>query len=499
MRGVPEGWIQVRIGDVAHINPPRSKPDYADSTPLVFVPMPRVAEEFGGIDVSERRPFSSIKRGYTQFQPGDVLFAKITPCMENGKIAIVPEIRPPLGYGSTEFFVMRPRAHGLSPWIAHCVAQSRFRDLARKNMQGAVGQRRVPKVWVKDASVPLAPLPEQHRIVAKIESLFAKLDEGVAALKRAEANLERYRASVLKAAVEGRLTEQWRCENPAEETGQELLARTPVPPRPSRYRTRFRGVIAGHPALSVGATGLALPERWSWAPLVDVARLESGHTPSRRRPDWWDGYVPWVGIKDARAHHGGTIFETVQMTNKAGLANSAARLLPTDTVCLSRTASVGYVVRLGRPMATSQDFVNWICTEALDPRWLQIVFLADPTALRRFGKGSTHTTVYFPEVLSLHIALPPLAEQRAIVAEVDSRLNECAKQGILLAEAQERASILRQSILKRAFEGGLVPQDPADEPASVLLERIRAEREAKRKRNNRRRAKPRRQRRSRVP
>ena len=321
---------------------------------------------------------------------------------------------------------------------------------------------------------PLAPLPEQHRIVAKIESLFAKLDEGIAALKRAETNLKRYRASVLKAAVEGRLTEQWRKENPPEETGEELLARIQSPPRPARYRTRFRGVIVGHPALSVGATGSSLPDAWSWARLIDVARLESGHTPSRRRADWWDGDVPWIGIKDARAHHGGTIFETLQMTNEAGLANSAARLLPSDTVCLSRTASVGYVVMLGRPMATSQDFVNWICTEALDPRWLQIVFLADPTALRRFGKGSTHTTVYFPEVLSLHVAVPPLAEQRAIVAEVDVRLSEAAEHEGLVGDALQRSSILRQSILKRAFEGRLVPQDPTDEPASVLLDRIRA-------------------------
>jgi len=222
---LPEGWMRVQMRDLVSINPPRIQPDLEDRTPLVFVPMPKVAEDFRGIDVSGRRPFSSIKRGYTQFRPGDVLFAKITPCMENGKIAIVPEIQPPLGYGSTEFFVMRPRADGLDRWLAYSVARSSFRQRARENMQGAVGQRRVPKVWLEDASIPLAPLPEQHRIVAKIESLFARLDEGVAALKRAETNLERYRASVLKAAVEGRLTEKWRRENPPTETADELPQR----------------------------------------------------------------------------------------------------------------------------------------------------------------------------------------------------------------------------------------------------------------------------------
>ena len=333
----------------------------------------------------------------------------------------------------------------------------------------------------------------------EIESLFAKLDEGITALERAEANLESYRASVLKAAVEGRLTERWRKENPPEETGDELLRRVEAPPRPGRYKSRFKGVIPGHAALSVGATHSRLPHGWSWAPLADVARLESGHTPSRRRPEWWGGDVPWVGLKDARAHHGGTIFETLQSTNEDGLANSAARLLPRNTVCLSRTASVGYVVVLGRPMATSQDFVNWICTGAVIPRWLQIVLLADPVALRRFGKGSTHTTVYFPEVLSLHVAVPPLAEQRAIVAEVDARLGQAADQEAIVQGALQRSPILRQSILKRAFEGRLVPQDPTDEPASILLERIRAAPQTERRRRERRSTKPRPQSKSRVP
>lgn len=471
MRGVPEGWASTTLGEIC------TKPQYGWTT--------KASPQEGSIklvrttDITKGRidwktvPFCTEgpeNEEKYRLRSGDIVISRA------GSVGASMLLQDPIPRAVFASYLIRFRARlGVDPrFVGFFLKSARYWAAVHGSASGIA----LPNVNAKKLAaldVPLPPLPEQHRIVARIESLFAELDEGVAALKRAEANLERYQASVLKSGVEGRLTEQWRKENPAKETGQELLARTPVPPRPARYRTRFRGVIAGHPALSVGATGLALPDEWSWAPLVDVARLESGHTPSRRRPDWWDGDVPWVGIKDARAHHGGTIFETVQMTNKAGLANSAARLLPTDTVCLSRTASVGYVVKLGRPMATSQDFVNWICTEALDPRWLQIVFLADPTALRRFGKGSTHTTVYFPEVLSLHIALPPLAEQRAIVAEVDSRLSDCAKQGVLFTEAQESASTLRQSILKGAFEGRLVPQDPADEPASALLQRIRAE------------------------
>jgi type I restriction enzyme S subunit len=111
-------------------------------------------------------------------------------------------------------------------------------------------------------------------------------------------------------------------------------------------------VIPGVAALSVGLPSQPAPPGWRWVRLTDVARLESGHTPSRKHPEYWNGDVPWLTLPDARAHHGKIITQTSQTISQAGLANSAARLLPADTVCLSRTASVGNVTRLGRPMAT---------------------------------------------------------------------------------------------------------------------------------------------------
>jgi type I restriction enzyme S subunit len=206
--------------------------------------------------------------------------------------------------------------------------------------------------------------------------------------------------------------------------------------------------------------------------------MESGHTPSREHSEWWDGDVPWIGIADAREHDGGIILETIQHTNADGLANSAARLLPAGTVCISRTASVGYVVVMGRPMSTSQDFVNWTPTSAVTSDWLRLVFTADRESLRRFGKGSVHKTIYFPEWLSVHIAVPPLAEQSRIVAESDRLLSVAAGASASLAIDRRRCSRLRQSVLKWAFEGKLVDQDPNDEPAEQLLARIRADRAA---------------------
>jgi type I restriction enzyme, S subunit len=142
-------------------------------------------------------------------------------------------------------------------------------------------------------------------------------------------------------------------------------------------RPAIEGVIRGRYALSVGNPGDPVASGWEWAPLSSLARLESGHTPSRKHPEYWGGDIPWIGIRDATSNHGRTLVDTAQHINDLGIANSSARLLPTNTVCLSRTASVGYVVVMGRPMATSQDFVNWVCSDDLDYRFLMYVLLAE--------------------------------------------------------------------------------------------------------------------------
>ena len=147
-----------------------------------------------------------------------------------------------------------------------------------------------------------------------------------------------------------------------------------------------------------------------------MARLESGHTPSRRKPAYWDGDVPWIGIKDARLHHGRVIEDTIQHTTPLGIENSSARILPAGTVCLSRTASVGYIMMMGQPMATSQDFVNWVCGPDIDARFLMMLLIAEQDSLLSFASGTTHQTIYFPEVKAFHVCLPPIDEQRRIAA-----------------------------------------------------------------------------------
>lgn len=210
-------------------------------------------------------------------------------------------------------------------------------------------------------------------------------------------------------------------------------------------------VIPGRFALSVGKPQVA-PRGFTWTALSDVARLESGHTPSRSMQEYWNGTIPWLGIRDATANHGQTIFDTQQHVSQSGLDNSSARLLPAGTVCLSRTASVGFVVTMGVPMATSQDFVNWVCGPGLSHHYLHYILVAEQESVRRFAHGTTHQTMYYPEAKALHVLLPARPTQDAI-AEVLGSLDEKISSNRNLARTSDALSArFYQSLVKDQSE-----------------------------------------------
>ena len=213
-------------------------------------------------------------------------------------------------------------------------------------------------------------------------------------------------------------------------------------------REATTGHIAGDCVIAVGRPDTEAPPGWRWKLLTKLARLETGHTPSRRHPEYWDGDIPWIGIRDATANHGRTLHDTEQHVTQEGIDNSSARLLPTNTVCLSRTASVGYVVAMGRPMATSQDFVNWVCDPAvLDYRYLKYALLAEASSYSRFSHGTTHQTIYFPEVKAFHLCTAP-RDTQANIADVLSALDDKIEQNRRTALALER---LAQAVFRAWF------------------------------------------------
>lgn len=206
------------------------------------------------------------------------------------------------------------------------------------------------------------------------------------------------------------------------------------------------------PPLTVSPKTPPAPAGWKWQLLRELAKLESGHTPSRFRPDWWGGDVPWLALPDIRELDGKVANSTSENTNAAGIANSSARILPAGTVCLSRTASVGFVTKLGCPMATSQDFVNWVCGPDLDPDFLLHLLIASREYIRSLSSGAIHKTVYVPTVKEFRICLPALPEQRRIAGTLTEQL-AIADRARVAAESQlASVKALPTTLLRAAFE-----------------------------------------------
>ena len=170
----------------------------------------------------------------------------------------------------------------------------------------------------------------------------------------------------------------------------------------------------------------SIPTDWAYRPISDVARLESGHTPSKRVSAYWNGQVPWVSLHDTAQLDQNEINSTSITISDLGLANSSARLLPAGSVVFSRTATVGKATIIGRPMATSQDFANYICGPELNNLYLVYLFRSMQSSWKRLMAGSIHNTIYMPVFKKLMIAMPPLTEQEAI-AEALSNADEAIR------------------------------------------------------------------------
>ncbi len=181
-RPMPAGWRLARLSDVCELNPRRPNlSSRADDAPTTFVPMQAVGEREGAIVAAELRPFREVANGYTYFAEGDVLFAKITPCMQNGKHAIARGLTDGIGFGSTEFHVIRPGPDIMAEWVWHYVRQPRVLRDATRYFTGAVGQQRVPDDFLARLRIPLPALDEQQRIVEILTSKLAAVEKARAA------------------------------------------------------------------------------------------------------------------------------------------------------------------------------------------------------------------------------------------------------------------------------------------------------------------------------
>lgn len=489
--------VMASLGEVA--NEPIEQTGPPTNGSFVYVDIGSLDKEAKTIgDAKEIAVEAAPSRAKQRLCEGDVLVSMTRPNLN--AVAIVPS-QLDGAIGSTGFHVLRTR--WMEPgFLYYLVQTSGFVDAMTSVVQGAL----YPAVRPADINkfqFLLPPRAEQTRIVAKLESLLSDLDAGVAELKAAQKKLAQYRQSLLKAAVEGALTAEWRTSNTPSETGAQLLERI-LTERRTRWEAKQRAKFAEQgktppkdwqkkypePVKPDTSDLPELPEGWVWATIDQCSLDENGITDgpfgSNLKTEHYTESGPRVirlqnigdgEFLDARAHISEAHYEQLQ---KHAVCEG-------DLVVamLGETLPRACIVPRGiAPAIVKADCARIrLNTELVPSEFLTAALNAEPTRKRVISlvKGIGRPRVNLVSIRSIAIPIPPLAEQYQILTQLDTALTACQQQQNTIAHALKQSTAQRQNILRAAFAGELVPQDPNDEPASVLLERIRAEHEAVRK------------------
>jgi type I restriction enzyme S subunit len=426
---VPENWVWVRLGAIAQLNPPKIIQEPIPEK-VSFVPMAAVSEISGSIFDVQERLFYEVSKGYTPFIENDVLFAKITPCMENGKAAIARNLINGIGFGSTEFYIFRP-SKCLSVNLLYYLFRAQwFRDEAKENMAGAVGQQRVKKEFLINYKFPLPPLSEQYRIVERIESLFEKLDRAKELAQNALESFETRKAAILHKAFTGELTAKWR-----EENGVDIES----------WENTTTGILFEY--VTSGSRGWAQYYSDTGSIFYRMGNLDHGTIE--------------LDLTD---------IQYVQLPENAEGTRSK---LKKNDILISITADVGMVgfvrndridayinqhVALARPISkVFSEWLAWFLVSDLGLRQLQ-----------RRQRGATKIGLSLSDIKSVEISLPSLPEQHEIVRILDS-LFEKEQRARELCDVIDKIDLMKKAILARAFRGELGTNDPSEESAVNLL------------------------------
>jgi type I restriction enzyme S subunit len=350
---------------------------------------------------------------------GEVLISKLNPRLPRVLLAEAHDV-PTLA--STEFIALRPRPGVDERFLRYWLESEPLRQMLNgATMSVTRSQQRVRPEVVTKSWLTAPSLDEQHTIADYLDAETGQIDAVIAKRRRMIRLLAERCMSVMTTGVSGRLTNN-----------------AVVPSRLPWLETRG--------------------SQWREVKLSLIARLGSGHTPSRDHPEWWqDCSIPWITtgeVAQMRSDRIEFIHETREKVSELGVANSAAEVHPAGTVVLCRTASAGYSAIMGSDMATSQDFATWTCGALLRPRFLLLCLrVMRQDLLGRLAMGSTHKTIYMPDIQALRVPLPTVAEQDAIVDAVWSRLRRIHQ---LIDSLERQAGFLaerRQALITAAVTG----------------------------------------------
>lgn len=474
MSELPKGWTTSNLPKLISLDGVISDGDWIESKdqdPNGNIRLIQLADIGDGkfLDKSSRymnEDKASILR-CTSLEEGDVLIARMPDPL--GRACIFPKIDSK-AVTVVDICLVRvgSRAgvsnHLLKYWFNSPIIRNQIAMLAT-----GTTRKRITRKKLTELELPVPPYNEQIRIANKLDSILAKVDKAQARLDKIPAILKRFRQSVLAAATSGELTKEWRTLNVVPETELEQIEsywQNELLRQDRKYKPY------SYPQGDIDKRG------WLPSKLGAICDVHVGSTPKRTEKTYWGGDVKWVSSSEVAFCE---IFDTKEKITTLGLDNSSTRLHPPGTVML---AMIGQGKTRGQPAILRAEACHNQNTAALrvpEPfllsEYLYYFLWEKYEETRKIGGGNNQKALNKATVQSIDISLPSISEQRAIVKKIERLFKKANKVEKQYLDAKTRLDRLTQSILAKAFRGELVPQDPNDEPAEKLLERIIAEKE----------------------
>lgn len=499
MSGLPKGWASAELNDFALWGsggtPSRTKPEYFGGE-IPWVTISDLTDTFVE-KTHESITKAGLENSAAKLAPtGSILVALYGSI---GKLGIACK---PITTNQAIAYASPDASSYDSKYLFHYLMRCR-QDLLL--LGTGVTQKNIYIKDLKSFQIPFAPIQEQTRIVTKLEELLSELDAGVAELKAAQKKLVQYRQSLLKAAVDGSLTAEWRKTNPPAETGAQLLERI-LKERRARWEAKQLAKFAEQgktppkdwqkkypePVQPDTADLPELPEGWSWACIEQIAldekySLAIGPFGSNLKvPDYRSTGVPLVFVRNIRSgNYGGEYTKYVTPEKALELTAHAIRAEDVLVTKMGEPPGDADVYPVGQPKAIiTADCIKIRCkTDLMLPEFLKTVINSHVgrSQIEPMTQGVAQKKVSLGRFSGLAVPVPPIDEQASIVQLICAADREAEIQSKAIDYSLKQSAAQRQNILRAAFAGQLVPQDPNDEPASVLLERIRAERAAQAK------------------
>ena len=389
---IPNTWQWKRVADCVQFNP---KVIQDDAVEVSFIPMADVEPGFvNQCSTRQTKLWAKVKKGFSRFQEEDLLVAKITPCFQNRKSCVAKNLTNGIGAGSTEFHVMRCVSDVDAKFLLYFFKSEYFIRYGVNHFNGTVGQQRVGTQDIKDCLIPVPPFDEQTRIVAKLEEAFDVIDRAEKAYDELQTLAGVLRGQILQEAIQGKLVPQLAEEGVVEQIG---AAPEKVP--------------------------FTIPESWKWTTLNAIGKWKAGGTPSRSIPEYYGGEIPWLKTGDLTD---GLITTVEEYITRAGVENSSAHINPAGAVLIAMYgATIGKLGVLAMPCATNQACCACAVNEELvDKSYLFYYLLSQRTGFLQLGAGGAQPNISKTKIVNYPIPVPPLKEQRRIVAAIEELLKQ---------------------------------------------------------------------------